>query len=405
MLADKNACTGCNVCQNVCGKNCIAMKYDEEGFWHPVIDSDLCVHCGLCEKVCPVLHKNEEDNFKNPETYAVQDKTAANLQISSSGGIFGVIAEYIIGQGGIVYGAVYGKHSKVVYGRADNTEILKKIRGTKYVQADVKMAFKEAGHDLKSGKMVLFSGTPCIIAALYNYVRTLQIDESKLFTVDLICHGVPSPLFFDRFIAELEKENEKEILEFIFRPKNLEWGQVSALGRPSIKFLDKTQSSISKNDKEYYYYYGFLKNLFLRRSCHQCQFVGLPRVADFTIGDFWGIEQDNELPFEKKMGVSCLMLNNEKAKTIFNNISSFVFYKEEKIELVKKYNTNMILSVRDDSLRKRFYKYYNAHTWEESKKFILKIKRQQELKNRIKDFGYEILGVRGRMVVKKIIRR
>ena len=252
MLADKNACTGCNVCQNVCGKNCIAMKYDEEGFWHPVIDSDLCVHCGLCEKVCPVLHKNEEDNFKNPETYAVQDKTAANLQISSSGGIFGVIAEYIIGQGGIVYGAVYGKHSKVVYGRADNTEILKKIRGTKYVQADVKMAFKEAGHDLKSGKMVLFSGTPCIIAALYNYVRTLQIDESKLFTVDLICHGVPSPLFFDRFIAELEKENEKEILEFIFRPKNLEWGQVSACGRPSIKFLDKTQSSISKNDKEYY---------------------------------------------------------------------------------------------------------------------------------------------------------
>lgn len=405
MLPDKDMCTGCMACANICSKKCISFEYDEEGFWQPSIDNDKCIKCNLCTSVCPVLKDNSFDNENNPICFAVQDKEIDNLRISSSGGIFGVVAEYVIKQNGVVYGAIYDNDSSVIYGKAENKEELKKIRGTKYVQANVGDKYNEAMQDLKEGRWVLFTGTPCIIAGLYNLLELKKINSSKLITMDLICHGVPSPFQFRMMISYFEKKDSKKVKKFIFRPKTLGWGPVVSFRQPEILCEDETAINIGKYDRVYAFFYAFLQNLNLRRSCYKCKFAKLPRVADFTIGDFWGIEEYTKFPFNKTLGLSCVLINNTKAEEVFNIIAKKMNIKEEPIDIVKQHNGNLINGIRSDAGRKDFYEYYNEHSWEETQCYVSKILKRNDLIGRTKEMINHLIGDNNWERLKKIIRR
>lgn len=296
-IQDKTQCCGCGACQQVCPASCIMMKEDEEGFLYPAVDVAVCVHCGLCKAVCPVLHVGEERRPK--AVYALKQRNSTVRQLSSSGGAFSLLAEPVIENGGICFGASFNERWEVVHDSADSKEKLQKLRRSKYVQSRIGMTYRQTYDLLKSGRRVLFSGTPCQIAGLMTFVRPEM--RERLLTVELICHGVPSPSVWRDCVDAMTVGGEKTLSDLYFRDKCLGWRQ----------------------SPYYYYYYcydngvsfvsdlfsrGFLENLYLRPICHVCPFRRFRSGADVTIGDFWGIE--NVLPeFEDRLGVSVMLVN------------------------------------------------------------------------------------------------
>ena len=187
-----NSCTGCGSCYNACPKNAISMQWDKYGFYKPVIDKEKCVNCGLCEKVCPI-DKFNSTNENTPKVFALQINDEGQLYKSASGGAFAVLAKEVIAQGGAVYGVIYDDEMKVCHSRTETFDCLEKMYSSKYVQSNTKNTFKQAKEDLENEKTVLFSGTPCQIAGLKSFLKK---DYQNLLTVDLVCHGSQSPLFF-----------------------------------------------------------------------------------------------------------------------------------------------------------------------------------------------------------------
>lgn len=285
---------------------------DEKGFLYPDIDENKCIQCLLCEKTCPILRENR--SLHNlPEVYACWHKNAVIRQKSSSGGAFSAIAEYVLTLKGCVWGAAYTEKLRLSYQFVDQITDLDKLRRSKYIQAEVGDAFQQIKEQLRQGKWVLFTGTSCHVRGLYAYLPKDLC--SHLITVDFICHGVPSPKVFKRYIEWIENRYGDELIDFNFRDKRFGWdngvltvGRFSHIGEK--KFLNKENS----------FFYGMLHDLFIRPCCHQCTSNGLQRETDFTIADFWGIGRNELFDYEtdKYLGVSLLALNSTKAVQIFN---------------------------------------------------------------------------------------
>jgi coenzyme F420-reducing hydrogenase beta subunit len=203
--AEKTGCSACTACMALCPKNAITMKSDSMGFLYPGIDSGACTDCGLCEKICP-FHKDykTEGNFKTPLVYAARCKDIQELEKSQSGAMFAVLSDWILENGGVVYGAGYTDHFRVAHKRAASKEARDELRGSKYVQSDINNTFKQARDDLQGGRPVLFSGTPCQIAGLKASLT--GVDTGNLYLCDLVCHGVPSPFFWRDYISYIEKK-------------------------------------------------------------------------------------------------------------------------------------------------------------------------------------------------------
>ena len=408
MLPEGSRCTGCGACTNACPTKCIEMIYDDEGFLQTKIDAEKCVSCKVCEKVCPVL--GEEfgvvTNFEQPLVYAVRDKKRQNLQMSSSGGFFGVVAEYVISLGGCVFGVSYAqKGPEVIYSVAESKEDLRELRGTKYVQAKARDCYQQVYEQLRKERLVLYSGTPCGVAALKKFLKLKSMPDDNLITMDIICHGVPASFLYEQMVLRLEKKYGKKVKKYIFRPKDLEWGPSSGVSYPKVIFEDGSSVRQSKFDKEYFYFYAFLNNMILRRSCHDCRFAKLPRNSDFTIGDFWGIEEDENFPYECKDGLSCVLVNNNKAQLLFDKMCSSVDYKEEPLELVVRRNCNLIQRKKSTAEREMFYKYYLKNGLRKTVGFVRRNQMQKVVINAIKDFVYNLIGEKGWKYMKKIVRR
>lgn len=330
MICDSELCTGCGACYNICPKEAINMQENEEGFLYPKIDEKKCVNCNLCEKTCPVSRKENLSNIKS-EVYAAINKDGNILMKSSSGGLFSVLAEETINKGGYVYGSIFDEQLNVIHTCVNSKKKLEKLRGSKYVQSNVGDTFKTVKKQLESGQKVLYSGTPCQIAGLKAY---LNKEYENLITVDLICHGVPSQKFFNKYIKHISKG--KEIKAFKFRNKDKNDCNIMILSYQ----IGKKKKEI-RNPQLDPYYNAFLSQKNYRESCYQCKYANLNRVGDFTLGDFWGVEKYHK-KFNNDYGVSVILINTKKAKYFFEeNIKNRIIYEKTNIEYVKVKNQNL----------------------------------------------------------------
>ncbi|MCB2293961.1 Coenzyme F420 hydrogenase/dehydrogenase, beta subunit C-terminal domain [Clostridium algoriphilum] len=349
-IINKENCSGCKACYNICPQNCIKMVTDVEGFWYPKVNKDDCISCGLCEKVCPELKiYSNVRSYDSPTCYAAWNTNKDIRGDSSSGGVFTSIAESIISNDGVVFGAGYNSDLNVIHKEANTLEGLKQLRGSKYVQSDINDTFKKAKDYLKEGKKVLFVGTPCQIAGIYSF---LQIEYEQLYTCDIVCHGVPSPIVFEKYKENLELQYDSSIKEVTFRDKKTGWKNYSV----SIHF-DK-DLEYSKTFGMDAYMMGFLRNYYLRPSCYKCSYVGIPRVSDITLGDFWGIAgKYPELDDDK--GTSLIFINTDKGNTMLEGCKDNIFSQKCDLGQAIQGNPSIVSSVDIPSCRDKFFKDLN----------------------------------------------
>lgn len=341
VLTKKEDCCGCNACVQVCSKKCIAMREDQEGFLYPHIDQCICINCGLCEKVCPVINQGE---LRQPlVVLAAKNSNEKVRLLSSSGGIFSLLSEYILEKNGVVFGARLNDKWQVVHDYTETKEGLSAFRGSKYVQSHIGNSYAQVKLFLKQGRLVLFSGTPCQIAGLKRY---LFKDYKNLVTLDIICHGVPSPKVWQNYLDEkVASEGRKKILfandiygkkhisNIFFRDKRSGWKKFSFVLAITLTDSNEKKKQILLSDvfSENIYMKGFLSDLYLRPSCYDCPSKCGKSESDITLGDFWEIQKI--LPYyDDDKGVSAVLIYNpellEKVKGILFENSHKVTYQE-----------------------------------------------------------------------------
>ena len=319
ILAEMNKdCTGCNACYNICPIDAIDIKVDELGFLYPFINHKKCIECGKCKEVCPKIHPIFS-NSMSPTCFAAYAENDIRHD-SSSGGIFTLLARWVLEKGGAVCGAEYKNTYAVHHCVIDSEADLYKLKKSKYVQSDTELVYRQIKARLKEGQEVLFVGTPCQVAGLSNYI-TNKDEKAHLFLVDILCAGVPSA----RMLKDYLEENFglQNVEEVDFRPKDVEWKNSTLM---HIFFTDGTSRYVGMSDSEYEQ--GFHRFLTKRESCANCEFCTYPRQGDISIGDYWGIDRYDERLNDKK-GTSVVFVNNTKGTLMFKEIRTFLKKVEE----------------------------------------------------------------------------
>ena len=316
-MVERDKCCGCGACFSICSQSCIEMIEDKLGFLYPQIDVNKCIHCNLCSKVCPSLVQKKDEDF-DIQVYGGYALDEIIRKTSSSGGIFSLIANYILNRGGIVVGASFDNEFKSVnHKKISKKEDLYKLKGSKYVQSKTYNIFSLIKKALLENKEVLFSGTPCQIDGLNLF---LGKEYSNLLCVEVICHGTPAPKLFYKYINEISHVLNDKVVNVSFRD---EYG-----GNTSVMSIDSAKGySYKKNQEKDPYYRMFLSNTCLRESCYQCPSKGLKVRADITLGDFWGGEKIVPELYDGG-GVSLIILHNGKGKEIFKEIKSEIKFKK-----------------------------------------------------------------------------
>lgn len=341
-VSENKKCCGCTACMDICPVAAVNIVPDREGFLYPTVDRDQCIDCGLCEKVCPAL--SEPELNPKPDVYALQLKDSKILKNSQSGGAFWAIADIVLRNGGVIYGAAFDENMRVVHSRAETKEEAEKFHGSKYVQTDMRGIIKQVRTDLQAGRQVLFSGTACHIFGLYKF---LGKQYENLITCDLICHGVPSPLMLEKFFEYIKAENKSDIKSFSFGYYDTEEGY--GWNDPREERIFFTNGTFLRSNK---YIEMFTSNWCIRPYCHSCPFAQTDRVADFTIGDYWGAEQYTDT-FDIKKGVSVLFVNSKKAKLLIPKIKDSAILETADIKNVKKRQINLREPSSPNKRRKR----------------------------------------------------
>jgi coenzyme F420-reducing hydrogenase beta subunit len=304
-IRKKEDCCGCHACVQKCPKQCITMQEDEEGFLYPKVNEELCINCGLCEKVCPVI--NQSEPRKPLKVYAAKNPNEEIRMKSSSGGIFTMLAERTINNGGVVFGARFNDQWEVIHDYTETIEGIAPFRGSKYVQSTIGNNYQIAEQFLKKGREVLFTGTPCQIAGLNKY---LQKNYDNLITVNVVCQGVPSPLIWREYLEQIKQNDEIKYISF--RDKSRGWKSYS------IKYVfgDSIIYHKATNDN---YLFGFRNCIFLRPSCHLCPSKLGKCYSDITLGDYWGIYAFYS-KYDDDKGVSLVLVNSDKGMNFISDI-------------------------------------------------------------------------------------
>lgn len=305
----KKDCCGCSACMQSCPVNCIRMCQDAEGFFYPQVDEKACIQCGKCQRVCPVLNKQTVDDELLAHAIAFTTEEAVRKN-SSSGGVFSLLAEEILKQNGVVFGAAFDGHLNVHHIGVRDGQGLELLRGSKYVESRIEDTFSEAKTALEAGKPVLFSGTPCQIAGLHCF---LGKEYEHLYTVDLICHGVPSPKVWQRYLDCRQSEQGTHVQRACFRDKNSGWKTYSV----KMEFDDTAvyEQCFEKDP----FMRLFLQDICLRPSCYACRFKRLNRVSDLTLGDAWGVgKYKKEMDDDK--GTSVILVHSKKGERLLQAV-------------------------------------------------------------------------------------
>lgn len=336
-------CTGCYACASICPQKCITMQENKEGFFFPEINSAECIRCNLCDKVCPVIH--EPDRSLQTLAYAVKNRNEGERQDSTSGGIFSLLAGNVIDRGGIVFGAAYGDDFVVRHIAVTSRTELPRLRSSKYVQSVIGKSLQDVETALKSGRQVLFSGTPCQCSGLKAFLRK---DYDNLLLVDLICHGVPSPKVWQTYIDyRASKENGgTRPVRINMRSKATGWGRYGY----SIEF-DYGEDYITRiHNSQDLFMKAFIGNICLRYSCSDCIAKGVERCTDFTLGDYWGV-WDQHPEFDDNKGTSIVFVHSEKGHKILEQITDQIDYL--KVDTDEAYKENMSLVKSSEAHEKR----------------------------------------------------
>ncbi|MBE5958502.1 MAG: 4Fe-4S dicluster domain-containing protein [Lachnospiraceae bacterium] len=337
-----DSCSGCGACAEVCPQKCIEMKADKFGFLYPVVDNHNCINCGKCRSVC---HYQNRGETKLPDKVMLAINRDSEIRnISSSGGVFWSLGNAIIKSGGIVFGCILDSNINVVHSSASTLVELEKMLGSKYVQSVMGNTFEQVERQLINGRKVLFSGTPCQINSLYSYLRK---EYCNLYTVDFICHGVPSPLVWENYKAELEKKYYGKIVEGYFRDKTEGWKLFS------MKLVFENGKIYRKNVKEDPFLRSFISDICLRKSCNNCAAKGIERCADFTLADLWGVKKIKPI-FSDDRGVSALIIRGDKALELFCEIKNEFEIDDLEIEVLIKMNPSIVKSVNENKMRDSF---------------------------------------------------
>lgn len=320
------------------------MEEDELGFIYPKIDESLCVECGACKRVC--AYQSEMQTAQPQSGYAAVNKDKRQGSKSSSGGLFAALATYVLGKDGVVYGAAYDYQPDKVVVRhigITSTDELPRLQGSKYVQSYMGDTYKHVRANLKQGRRVLFSGTPCQVAALKRFLR---VDYDNLFTIDIICHGVPSQRFFNDYLHCLERKTKTKIGGFSFRDKSKPWKDYHILY--DCKCHEEYGNLSTHKDfhkkiwwKHSSYFYYFIKMHTFRINCYSCQYATSSRTGDITLGDYWGIETQHSELFKLSKwirywfgGISCVLVNTSKGTELLRNIAPYLDIQESTPEKI-----------------------------------------------------------------------
>ncbi|MDU6983199.1 MAG: Coenzyme F420 hydrogenase/dehydrogenase, beta subunit C-terminal domain [Terrisporobacter othiniensis] len=299
----KEKCCGCTACQSICCKMAITMQEDKEGFLYPQIDESLCNNCGLCKKVCPIYegYTNKCGN-KLPKVFAATHKNEDLRRSSQSGGLFYALAERIIEDNGTVYGCGYS-NNMVVHMKVETRDELKRLQGSKYVQSEIGDSFINVYNDLLNNKKVLFSATSCHIAGLYKYLEFKRMNIDNLYTCDLVCHGVPSPLIYKENLKYIETLHNSKIQTVNLRDKK-RYGWHSSIETYKLENGKVVESRLFNE--------LFYSNMILRPYCGVCEFSSIYKPADITMGDYWGIEKAHKDLIDDNWGISLALVNTKK---------------------------------------------------------------------------------------------
>lgn len=319
-IKDPADCCGCTACASICSHNAITMEPDALGFLYPKVDESKCTDCGLCEKVCAFNDNYDKSlNLPKPDAYAARHKDMNEIMKSRSGAAFAAISDYILEQGGVVYGAGYKDHFRVAHKRATTKEERDEFRGSKYVQSDLTGIFRQVKQDLKNGLTVLFSGTPCQTSGINSYVGK-KLREN-LVLIDIVCHGVPGPYLWRDYLKYIENKHGDIISVVNFRDKE-EFGWKAH--HETFRFVNGGGKMIFTD--------LFYKHIMFRHSCGKCHFCNTTRPSDITLADFWGWEKtDSNFNLDDK-GCSLVIVNTEKGRDIFSHVKDRMNIVSSKIE-------------------------------------------------------------------------
>lgn len=363
-ISDKHKCVGCRACEQICPRGCIEMLPDDEGFIYPKLNLDKCIDCHLCEKVCPVLTPLDGRN-RPIKVYGCKSKDKDIQLKSSSGGAFSVLADSILSQGGLIFGAIFDESFKVVHSCTDRKERIDAFRRSKYVQSDTLHTFTSVKEALSSGREVLFCGTPCQIKGLKLF---LQKPFDNLTTVDIICHGVPSPKVWHDYIDALGKKmgSDYKLSSVNFRSKKAGGWKRFAIELVFSSESGKSAKRVIQHPRDNTFYQLFFQNISLRPACYQCPAKGFTSGSDLTLADFWGIEKTAP-QFDDDNGVSLVFVNTRKGSSLTDALSIERF--EVSIEEATKHNPSAYNSVPEPAKRKKFFQARTTFTMRHMNKY------------------------------------
>lgn len=360
LFKDKANCCGCEACKNICPRNAIFMYEDEFGFSYPAIDDSLCIRCGKCTKVC-AFQKIDETN--NPiGAYAAISKNRAQAGESASGGVFAALAEKMIYDDGVVFGAAFTEDYGVEHICIDKVSGLSCLQGSKYVQSRLGNSYQDVKKFLQEGKNVLFSGTPCQVAGLNAY---LGRKYDNLFTIDIICHGVPSQKLFQSYLHYNEKKYNGILKFFSFRDKRKGWG---INGRMIVKTRNGKEKNVTLWQSGCSYLFYFIKGWIYRENCYHCKYASKNRPGDITIGDFWGIEKQHpnyigRRGWDERDGISSIIVNTNKGNDLLKKYGNVLEMKKSSFNDIAIGNAQLNAPCIEPPERKKVLTLFEMDGW------------------------------------------
>lgn len=348
---NKKDCCGCTACATVCPKNCINMVEDSEGFKYPAVNENLCINCDLCTQVCPIINHKISADDRPLQSLIVRNKDSEIVSNSTSGGAVTAFGTEIINQGGIVFGCVFNENFDIMHSSAETLQELSAFRGSKYVQSDLGTTFFNVKKQLKNGRKVLFIGTPCQTDGLVSHLKK---PYENLFTIDFVCHGVPSPLVWEKYRNIMTEKYKSKIVYANFREKT--YGYHSAT--LSLKYENGKKSA--ENTKTDYLMKSFFDDICSRPSCYNCKFKTAKRNSDITVFDCWNISRYVPNHTDDDKGLTAIFIQSEKGKQLLENVKdSFICYPADTEILLKTDGIMAVKSVSPHPKRSEYFKMLN----------------------------------------------
>lgn len=375
-------CCGCTACASICPVNAIEMRPDEEGFLYPQVNAQRCISCGKCERVCPILQKLETDGTIE-QAYALRTRSKEDLKISTSGGFTKPVAKWVFENGGVFCGATYDDDWRVYHACFESLgEEFDKTLGSKYVQSDVQSVFSQIKLILDEGRWVCFVGTTCQVYALKNY---LMDDYEKLVTIDLVCHGTPSPKLWKKYIEYQEVKYDAKIKDINFRYKT--YGYHSG----TMRILFDNGAEYTASARTDLFLKCFFSEIASRPSCYQCVFKTKKRASDFTIFDCWSMEKLVRKQRDDDRGYTNVLIQSPKARMIFEKIRDEYFAYAVDVDRTVRYDGLMVeRSAKPHPLRYMFYDGLETDDMRDHVQKYLPISSWDYLLERIKGLLYRL---------------